>query len=154
MKTIRSILKIFNGRINGKQFIKGTFYLLSSYVIFSFLYAFIGTYLDSFILNVSLNYFLYFIVVPVFFILNLSLVIKRLHDTNSSAWWGLMYFIPLINLVIFYNLITEKGNLEENKYGNIPNNREFLTLFYSEKYFWYVIITAIVLLFLIQKIAS
>lgn len=47
----------------------------------------------------------------------LSLVARRLHDINRSAW-NLLWFITVIGAVYVYYLNTKNGDQAENKYGS------------------------------------
>lgn len=52
-------------------------------------------------------------------IVNLSLLIRRLHDINATGWWVLVMFVPMGSLVIFiFTLI--RGTEGENQYGHNP----------------------------------
>ncbi len=55
----------------------------------------------------------------VVFLPHLSVAVRRLHDTNKSGWWVLLFItiIGLIPLIIWY---TQKGNEEENRFGPNP----------------------------------
>jgi uncharacterized membrane protein YhaH (DUF805 family) len=46
--------------------------------------------------------------------------VRRLHDTNRSGWWFLMFLIPLVNLVLFFSFMTEDSQPGENRYGPNP----------------------------------
>src|SRR5262249_34915382 len=52
---------------------------------------------------------------------NLSVSIRRLHDTNHTGWWILLGLIPVIGLLflvlIFY---IDEGDETENRYGAPP----------------------------------
>ena len=60
-----------------------------------------------------------------FFVMWISLSIRRLHDLNYSGWWVLpitvFQAVPILNiiasLVMIYFYFIKKGNIEENKYG-------------------------------------
>jgi len=41
----------------------------------------------------------------------------RLHDFNSSGWWNILAFIPLINLFFYLVLFVKSGNKNENRFG-------------------------------------
>ena len=62
---------------------------------------------------------LYFIWVIGTFLPNLSVGVRRLHDSNTSGWWILMALIPFINLILIYWLI-KKGETSENRFGIPP----------------------------------
>ena len=46
--------------------------------------------------------------------------VRRLHDTNRSGWWFLMFLIPLVNLILFFVFMTEDSQPSENRYGPNP----------------------------------
>ncbi|GAA1125608.1 DUF805 domain-containing protein [Kribbella jejuensis] len=53
----------------------------------------------------------------------LSVSWRRLHDTNRSGWWMLLYFtcIGIIVLIVFWAMEGQAGN---NKYGPDPKAAE------------------------------
>jgi uncharacterized membrane protein YhaH (DUF805 family) len=53
----------------------------------------------------------------------LSVSWRRLHDTNRSGWWMLLYLtcIGIIVLIVFWAL---EGNAGDNKYGPDPKAAE------------------------------
>ena len=53
------------------------------------------------------------------FLPSIALTVRRLHDTNRSAWWLLLVFVPLANiaLLVFY---CSKGTDGDNDYGADP----------------------------------
>ena len=52
-------------------------------------------------------------------LLTLSATVRRLHDTNKSGWYVLIFLIPLIGLIVFVFLILP-GDNKKNKYGHNP----------------------------------
>ena len=50
----------------------------------------------------------------------LSVTCRRLHDTNRSGWFLLLYFIPLIGLIWLLVLCCLEGTEGENRYGFDP----------------------------------
>lgn len=48
----------------------------------------------------------------------MTVTIRRLHDTNRSAWYGFYSLIPVVGgIMLFYMCFIEKGTEGENKYG-------------------------------------
>ena len=47
----------------------------------------------------------------------LSLSIRRLHDTNRSAWWLLIDFVPLFGHIILLIFFVTPSTVGPNKYG-------------------------------------
>lgn len=55
----------------------------------------------------------------------LSLTVRRLHDTNRSAWWLLVVLVPAIGILILLVLLALPS--ESNKdFGNYPQNNAML----------------------------
>lgn len=59
-----------------------------------------------------------FYVLP--FIVSLILARRRLHDLGNTGWMGLLYLIPLVNLVFFLYLLFAPGIKGKNQYGLQP----------------------------------
>jgi uncharacterized membrane protein YhaH (DUF805 family) len=51
---------------------------------------------------------------------NLSVSIRRLHDTDRTGWWILIYLIPLIGLIVLLVFYLQHGDREENRFGPPP----------------------------------
>jgi uncharacterized membrane protein YhaH (DUF805 family) len=48
------------------------------------------------------------------------IIVKRLHDVNKSAWFMLLFLIPLINLFFGLYLLFASGTEGSNNYGPPP----------------------------------
>jgi uncharacterized membrane protein YhaH (DUF805 family) len=51
---------------------------------------------------------------------NISVSIRRLHDTNRTGWWILIWLIPLIGLIVLLIFYLQQGDPEENRFGPPP----------------------------------
>ena len=51
---------------------------------------------------------------------NLSVSIRRLHDTDRTGWWILIYLIPLIGLIVLLVFYLQQGDSGENRFGPPP----------------------------------
>jgi uncharacterized membrane protein YhaH (DUF805 family) len=51
---------------------------------------------------------------------NLSVAIRRLHDTDHSGWWVLIGLIPLIGFIVLLVFYLREGDPGENRYGPPP----------------------------------
>lgn len=51
---------------------------------------------------------------------SLGVLLRRLHDTDRSAWWLLLYLIPLIGPIVMLVFLVLKGTEGENQYGADP----------------------------------
>jgi len=54
------------------------------------------------------------------FIPGLAVAFRRLHDTNRSAWWLLISFVPLIGLVVLIVFWASPGTPGSNNFGEAP----------------------------------
>jgi uncharacterized membrane protein YhaH (DUF805 family) len=50
----------------------------------------------------------------------LALSVRRLHDAGWSAWWTLVYLIPVAGLLLVVPLLVKRGELGANAYGDDP----------------------------------
>jgi uncharacterized membrane protein YhaH (DUF805 family) len=39
----------------------------------------------------------------------LAVAVRRLHDTNRSGWWLLIWFLPLVGLVVLAFMLVQEG---------------------------------------------
>ncbi len=109
---ISTIKKSFSwsGRASRKEFV--IFYGL--FLVYSnFLFFLDKHYERDLVLLLMANIILLFIP-PLF-----SLIVRRLHDLNASAWWLLVTFIPF-GALLFFALPFKKGSSGTNKYGEPP----------------------------------
>lgn len=51
-----------------------------------------------------------------FFVTSISLVVRRLHDSNLPGWWALVILLPLGNIIVMI-LAIRASDPSENKYG-------------------------------------
>lgn len=51
---------------------------------------------------------------------NLSVMVRRLHDTNRSGWWFWISLIPLLGIFILLYFLIIKGTDGDNDYGPDP----------------------------------
>ncbi len=51
----------------------------------------------------------------------ISVLFRRLHDIGKTAWWSLLFLIPLVNLVMALFWLTRDG-VADNKYGRNPKS--------------------------------
>lgn len=116
LKTIKSTFSL-SGRASRREFI--VFHLLYFFDVLLLLYT--DKYYNSssnsiLIVILTIFYFISFILLifPLF-----SLIIRRLHDLNSSGWWLLITLIPLGGL-LYLALPFKKGTQGLNKYGPPP----------------------------------
>jgi uncharacterized membrane protein YhaH (DUF805 family) len=54
------------------------------------------------------------------FIPSLAVVIRRLHDTDRSGWWLLIFLIPLIGSLVLLVFLLLDGTPGDNRHGASP----------------------------------
>ena len=64
----------------------------------------------------------YILTVIVFFIPQLSLVVRRLHDSGRSGWWYFIAFVPCVGFIILLVFLIQDGQPHPNQYGDVPTN--------------------------------
>jgi uncharacterized membrane protein YhaH (DUF805 family) len=52
---------------------------------------------------------------------NISVGARRLHDTGRSGWWQLIYFVPLIGMVVMIVFLVQDSH-DDNDYGVNPKS--------------------------------
>jgi uncharacterized membrane protein YhaH (DUF805 family) len=105
----------FEGRARRKEF---WFFALFNFLAIVLL-ALIDGVLGTFSEEVGLGLFSGIYVLAIF-IPSIAVTVRRLHDTDRSAWWILLSFFPLIGglvLLVFEVLDSTPG---ENRYGPNP----------------------------------
>jgi uncharacterized membrane protein YhaH (DUF805 family) len=50
------------------------------------------------------------------FLPSIAVTVRRLHDTDRSGWWQLLYFLPIIGWIVLIIWCAEAG--KPNRYGN------------------------------------
>lgn len=61
--------------------------------------------------------FIMFGISILFFYFHVVLIIRRLHDTNRSGWWCLLFFVPVIQFILIVYLLLVPGSKANNDYG-------------------------------------
>lgn len=52
-----------------------------------------------------------------YFLVNLTLGVRRLHDMDKSGWWYLLSFVPVLNFILGLVLLFAPGTPGANQYG-------------------------------------
>lgn len=50
----------------------------------------------------------------------IAVTVRRLHDTNRSGWWLLLYFVPFVGAIVILVFMCLEGTKGANKYGDEP----------------------------------
>lgn len=59
----------------------------------------------------------------IYFITQLSLSVRRLHDTDRSGWWYLIVIIPIVGAIWLFVLFCLDGTKGKNRFGPDPKKR-------------------------------
>ncbi len=90
------------------------------FTLFSVLAALVGVALDVAI-PISDEFRVFApIVLLGLFLPQLSVLVRRLHDTGRSGWWYFIGFIPLIGGIWLLVLLLNGGDRVDNRYGPSP----------------------------------
>ena len=60
----------------------------------------------------TISWLMYLLMIPITF--------RRLHDTDRSAWWALLFLIPFIGWLIIIVFNCQAGTPGENRFGPDP----------------------------------
>jgi uncharacterized membrane protein YhaH (DUF805 family) len=55
-----------------------------------------------------------------FFLPSLAVTVRRLHDTDRSGWWMLIYFAPCVGGIVLLLFLVSDSTPGENRYGPSP----------------------------------
>ena len=108
----------FKGRASKREF--WWFYLL----FFLFLWPLFLAELESGTWAGILS-LIYFLLTMSALIPLLSVLVRRLHDVDKSAWNLLRIFIPILGFLLLLRALTKKGDSGSNRYGE-PDNLPFV----------------------------
>jgi uncharacterized membrane protein YhaH (DUF805 family) len=81
------------------------------------LFTFLATLVLGMVSHIVSGLFSLAVIVP-----SLAVGARRLHDTNRSGWWQLVYLIPLIGLIVMIVFCVQEGDSAGNQYGEVPEN--------------------------------
>ncbi|HDD9786725.1 TPA: DUF805 domain-containing protein [Escherichia coli] len=100
----------FSGRARRKE-----------YWMFTLINAIVGAIINviQLILGLELPY-LSMLYLLATFLPVLALAIRRLHDTDRSGAWALLFFVPFICWLVLLVFFCTEGTSGSNRYGNDP----------------------------------
>src|SRR5687768_13547231 len=109
----------FNGRARRKEY--------WMFVLFQMIFGIVAMIIDGAIgLNVGILPYGYIYVAYTLATLvpSLSVMVRRLHDTNKSGWMFFIILIPIIGVIWLLVLLCKDSDPGENKYGPNPKGQE------------------------------
>ncbi|WP_299437328.1 DUF805 domain-containing protein [uncultured Rhodospira sp.] len=83
------------------------------FVLFHIIFIVVASVIDA-VLGLGVLSLLYSLAV---LLPSLGVTIRRLHDTDRTAWWVLISLIPIIGTIWLIILMIQKGTEGENQYG-------------------------------------
>ena len=57
----------------------------------------------------------------------LAVAARRLHDTDKSGWWQLLWFIPIVGWIVLLVFLVRDSDEGDNQYGPNPKMQEINT---------------------------
>lgn len=99
----------FSGRADRKEY--------WMFVLFNSIIYVLLTFID---ISINTGQFFTTIYSLVIFLPMIALTVRRLHDTNHSAWWMLINIIPIIGFIVMLVFAIKKGDIIDNEYGSNP----------------------------------
>jgi uncharacterized membrane protein YhaH (DUF805 family) len=116
----------FSGRARRSEYWLFTLFIFLVEIAYLVLASLLGGGLDSGRMNglgmaLALLYgvFILGIIIP-----SLAVAFRRLHDTDRSAWWMLIAFVPLIGGLVLFIFNVLPGTTGPNKFGPDPKTGE------------------------------
>jgi len=90
-----------------------------------FWWFFLATFIIGIVFNILIRIsgifaLLDLIYVVAVFIPNIAVGIRRLHDTNKSGWYLLLWLIPIVGWIILIVFLATEGKRETNQWGPSP----------------------------------
>lgn len=110
MQAVRTVLKnyaVFDGRSGRAEF----WWWVLAYFIGAIIVGLIGGALGTNILG-----WLYTLALIVPYA---AVGVRRFHDVGKQAWWVILLFIPIVNIIIALIFLTKPSD-SPNKYGEAP----------------------------------
>ena len=106
---------VFSGRARRKEYWFFVLFNLIISVVLMVIDSATGTYDEAVGVGILGGIYLFAVLIP-----SIAVAVRRLHDTDRSAWWILVGIIPLIGIIVLIVFMCLDGNPEENEYGANP----------------------------------
>ena len=101
----------FSGRATRREY--WLFFLVNILIMIGF--NLLSGALDSTLIQVLGVLYILAVLVP-----SIAVYVRRLHDTNHSAWWLLLSLIPIIGGIILIIFLVTDSQAGDNRYGANP----------------------------------
>jgi uncharacterized membrane protein YhaH (DUF805 family) len=64
--------------------------------------------------------YIYTLAALALFLPNISVMVRRLHDTGHSGWWYWIILVPLVGAILLLVWFCSAGTASDNEYGSNP----------------------------------
>ena len=105
----------FEGRARRKEYWYFQLFNVVAVVVLAFIDLAVGSFSEE--AGIGLLSGLYSLAV---FIPSIAVTVRRLHDTNRSGWWFLIYFIPLVGAIVMLVFTVLDSQPGANRFGPNP----------------------------------
>ncbi len=106
---------VFNGRAPRKEY--WMFVLWNSIIVIALTIVISIIAVAINVPSVSAVIYLYYLAI---FLPSLAVSVRRLHDTNHSAWWLLISLVPIIGIIVLIVFFVQDSKSGTNEYGPNP----------------------------------
>jgi uncharacterized membrane protein YhaH (DUF805 family) len=105
----------FEGRARRSEYWYFVLFYVLAAVALSIIDVVVGTYNEESGLGLLSGLFMLATIVP-----SIAITARRLHDTDRSGWWQLLYFIPLLGAVVMLVFMVLDSQPGANRFGPNP----------------------------------
>lgn len=105
----------FTGRARRREFWFFQLFVLLIVMVLSLLDRMLGLFDDETSLGPLSGLFSLAMLLP-----SLAVSVRRLHDTDRSGWWALLYFVPLLGFLVLLVFFVLDGTRGANRFGEDP----------------------------------
>lgn len=114
---------VMSGRARRKEY--WFFILFSSLIslIFPIFYGIFNSINPSELNNIIIYMWTIYMILMI--VPNFTVTIRRLHDTNHSAWWLFLYLIPFAGALVIFIFMVIDGDKGPNRFGEDPKAIDF-----------------------------
>jgi uncharacterized membrane protein YhaH (DUF805 family) len=106
---------VFGGRASRKEFWLFSLIYLAVLLVLTFIDFRVGTFDHDYRVGLASGLYEFATLLPV-----IAVSVRRLHDTNRSAWWYFIVYIPVAGIILFLFFMAQDSQPGENRYGPSP----------------------------------
>jgi uncharacterized membrane protein YhaH (DUF805 family) len=105
----------FSGRARRSEYWYFVLFYLLIYIVLAIVDRVTGTVSSNSSVGLLTGLFSLGMLIP-----SLSVLVRRLHDTDHSGWWVFISLIPLIGAIVLLVFCVQDSQPEENRFGANP----------------------------------